>query len=323
MDDMQSRDEASNDKIAEDLLIWMFGTLIKARDYKKCLVVFLGNMYPYDGSILKKLKYNPMWKSLICGAILADGESIWPEFRSVESLLEELENDTAIGHREIFYAEIMNDENASGSSGVNLNKIPSYPVEFDSIQPTGGFIVIDPASGKKQGDDVAIGVNFIVEGKPVFKYLKTGTFTPSETIKEALSLALQYSIPLICVEAVAYQSTLLHWFGVVCESLGISGIFLEELSPKNTAKNTRIKNGLIAVVKGEIILHPEVKSHVIHQAVNWDPHKVNNKDDILDLVAYIPQVMEKYLELTRFLHKPNLYELEVEASFTEDLQLAF
>jgi hypothetical protein len=294
MDDMQSREDAEQKIVAQKQLIWMMGTLMKARSYERCLFVFVGNMYPFEDCILRKLKYNKTWISFICGGILADGKSLWEELRPLESLLAELENDIAMGHPEIFYSEVLNDEEAGTVSGIDVSKIPAYPQELDSLEPQGGFIVIDPASGKKQGNDVAIGVFFIYDGKPLLKTMEAGKFSPLETIHTALRLALTHRIKVICVESNAYQYTLLFWFDFVCQQLQISGIDLCELFAGAMSKNSKIKNMLPQLTKGEILLHPSVRSQVVHQIVHWNPLKMNNTDDLLDLLAWTYRAIELY-----------------------------
>jgi hypothetical protein len=127
MDDMQSREQAESVVESMKITTWMLGTLLKAASPHRCLYIFVGNMYPFEGSILKKLKYNPTWISFITGAIQEDGESIWPELKSIDDLLTELENDVQFGHPEIFYSEVMNDEEAGTRSGIDISQIKALP----------------------------------------------------------------------------------------------------------------------------------------------------------------------------------------------------
>lgn len=308
MDDMQSREEAENKKTAKDLMIWLLGTLMKARNYERCVFIFVGNMYPFEGSILRKLKYNSQWVSFICGGILADGESLWPEFRSVKDLLEELEHDTASGHPEIFYAEVLNDEEAGTVSGIDISQIPQLPNKFDGTEPQGGCVIIDPASGKKEGNDIAIGLFLIYDGSPVLRKIKAGKFDPLTTIYEALRLALEHGVTLIAVEDIAYQHTLLFWFDFVCKQLQLTGFTFVPLN-RGSSKNTEIKNALNCLISpqdkkvhdelrkfAQIYLHPDVRSKVLYQITQWNPLKINNTDDLLDLLAYIHPTISLYAE---------------------------
>ena len=65
MDDMQSREEAESQVESIKVLTWMLGTLLKANNKARCQFTFVGNMYPFDGSILKKLRTNPDRKSVV------------------------------------------------------------------------------------------------------------------------------------------------------------------------------------------------------------------------------------------------------------------
>jgi len=294
MDDMQSREDAENPTIADKQLVWMMGTLLKARNYEHCLAVFVGNLYPFNGSILKKLKYNPKWISFICGGILADGKSLWEELRPVEDLLSELENDIAMGHPEIFYSEVLNDEEAGTISGVDVSKIPPYPTHLDAIEPQGGFIIIDPASLKKSSNDTAIGEFLIFDEVPVLRRVQASVMTPLETIHNALKMALTAGIKVIAVESNAYQFTLIFWFEHVCQQLDIAGIEFCELNAGNMSKNAKIKEMLPQLLKGEIVLHPDVRSKVVNQIVHWNPLRISNVDDLLDLLAWCFKTIELY-----------------------------
>lgn len=305
MDDMQSREDAENPKTGADQLIWLLGTLMKARNYERCLFIFVGNMYPFDASILRKLKYNPQWISFIAGGILADGESLWPEFRPVEELLAELEHDISMGHPEVFYSEVLNDEEAGTVSGLDISQIPLLPEAYIQSEAQGGFVLIDPASGKKTGNDVAIGAFLIINGSPVFRELKADKYNPISTIHEALRLAMKYGITLIAVESNSYQATLLFWFEWVCTQLGISGFNFVELTATGQAKNAKIKAMLNCLLGDQVAkdkltkyaqiwLHPDVRSKTLHQITQWNPLRQHNDDDVLDLLAWVHPCIAMY-----------------------------
>jgi hypothetical protein len=86
----------------------------------------------------------------------------------------------------------------------------------------------------------------------------------------------------------------LFWFEKHCEDEGITGFEFVELSPKGQAKNNRIKRGLLQLLAGEIYLAPNTRSLVITQALEWDPLRVNNTDDIIDPIGYVEEVMRDY-----------------------------
>lgn len=295
MDDIQPREMAENKELSDALMTWMLSTLMKARSNSGCTYIYVGNMYPQN-CILEKLKNNTQWTSFIVGGILADGSSLWEELRPIEELISEYQADSEMGHPEIFISEVLNSTDIVGASGIDISKIPQLPPYYEDAEPEGSFILIDPSSGKKEGDDCTIEHYSVCDGKPIFDELQSGTFSPLETIKAALELGIKRNTRLICVEDVAYQSTLLFWFNHVCNEEGITGFEFVPTAPKGQAKNNRIKRGLLRLISGEIYLHPRVRSLVLNQIVEWNPLKINNKDDIIDPIGYVEEVMRDYPE---------------------------
>ena len=235
----------------------------------------------------------------MAGCFLADGESLWPALFSKEQLLEELLYDLSVGEGATFFAEMMNDREAGTRSGVDVSLIPAYPTQLmdDSILPQGGFYIIDPSLGKKASDDVAIGKILVYDGVPVLRKIWHDKFSPLETVDTPLKDALESRIQLIVAESVAYQATLLFWMDFRAKMLNITGINFCEVTPEGYAKNQRISDMLKLLMQGKILLHPEVRSAVIHQLARWDPLRKNNVDVILDVLAYIMKVMAKFSAL--------------------------
>jgi hypothetical protein len=293
MDDVQTRELAENKDLSEELLKWILGTLSMARSNFGCTYIYVGNMYPQN-CILERLKNNSEWTSFIVGGITADGQSLWEELRPVEELLSEYESVQQMGHPEIFISEILNSTDIVGTSGIDISKIPVLPSYYTDADPEGSFILIDPSAGKKTSDDLTINHFSVCDGVPIFDELIHGTLSPLETIKEAIALGLRRNTRLICVEDTSYQATLLFWFEHYCESQGITGFIFAPVSPKNRAKNNRIKRGLLRLLSSEIYLGPAVRSKVLAQIVDWNPLKVDNTDDIIDPIGYVEEVMKDY-----------------------------
>lgn len=328
LDDMQSREEAESPVESVKGLTWMLGTLLKANNKRRCQFVFVGNMYPFEGSILKKLKNNAAWVSFICGAILEDGKSIWPELRSEEDILDELENDISMGHPEIFFSEVMNDEEAGNRAGIDISKINYFDetaldTAAGKLDADAGFVIIDPAVGKKKNDAIAIGVFLIFDGKPVLWELCVGAFDPKEQIQNSMMLAMKYGLMAILVESVAYQATLVYWMNEAKARHGLTGLRVLEIYPGTTTKNARILNALKQLTSADKSLQitQRCKSQVINQVVHFNPIKTRNFDDILDLLAYPYQAIQMYGML---LFKPfALPQQASDAAFSDTLQIAF
>jgi hypothetical protein len=292
-DDIQTKECAESMAMSSALERWLIGTAMKARSPRGCLYCFFGNMYPGPNSILRKLRDNPTWVKFVSGAILADGTALWPELRSMDSLIEEFNNDISMGHPEIFLSEVMNDVDVGVNTTTDLGAIKEWPWGPHEI-PQGSFIIIDPSNNKKGGDNVAIGRFDVYDATPALVEVIDEKLSPGNTIRRALLLALENKIRLIAVESTAFQYTLLYWFNEIATQLGITGISFVPIYSGSYSKNSRITDMLKKLTQGELVLHSSVRNRVISQIVNWNPLKRDNNDDLLDLLSYSDRVMELY-----------------------------
>lgn len=292
-EDIQTKECSESLVQSSALERWMIGTAMKAKNPNGCIFIFVGNMYPGPNSILKKIKDNPTWTKFISGAILMDGSALWEAHRSIKSLIKELDNDIAMGHPEIFFSEVLNDTEAGINNTIDLSLIPEWKWTVNDF-PQGKFILIDPSTNKIHGDACAIGYFEVYDGTPGLRQVIEEKLSPGNTIRKALLLALQTGTRLIAVESAAYQYSLLYWFGVIESSLGLSGFSFVPVYTGSASKNSRIATMLKSLTAGEVILHPSLKSRVIHQISNWAPMKRDNVDDILDLLSYSTKILELY-----------------------------
>lgn len=295
MDDIQTRECADSEVQANSLETWMIGTLMKAKSPTGCMFLFVANMYPTKHSILRKLKNNPTWIKFIAGGILADGTSLWEELQPIKQLLAEFENDLAMGHPEIFYSEVLNDENVSANNLIDLSKLPAVPYSPGDI-PGGNFIVIDPATDKINSDEVSVGYFEIHDASPIMMELEEGRFSPGETIKKALNFALTHNCRLIAVESNAYQYSLLYWFDFICQQMGIVGIEAVPIYSGVRAKNARILEMFKGYAKGELYALDDAKLALHLQITSFNPLRRDNTDGILDLMTYAPRVVQEFGE---------------------------
>ena len=294
-EDIQSRECADSEVQSTGLENWMVGTAMKAKSPHGCMFLFVANMYPTKHSILRKLKSNPKWTKFIAGGVLADGTSLWEDLQPIKQLMAEFENDLAMGKPEIFYAEVLNDENASSNNLIDLSKLPDIPCSEGDI-PAGNFIIIDPATDKLGADEVSIGYFEIHDASPVLMDIKEGRFSPGDTIRHALTYALTHNCRLIVAEANAYQYSLLYWFDFLCEQMGIIGIHAVPIYSGSKSKNSRILEYFKAYAAGELFIHPDARPIVHNQITGFNPLRRDNTDGALDLMTYAPRVVEEFGE---------------------------
>lgn len=292
-DDIQSRSMAESQAVSEALEREMYGTAMKAKSPQGCLFIFIANMYPTKWSILRRLKTNPNWIKFIAGGILADGTSLWEDLQPIEQLHKEFQNDLLSGHPEIFYSEVLNDENATANNTIDVSKIPSYPYQ-DSDIPAAKFLVIDPSNDKKTSDAVSIGYFEVHNGYPVLRELKEDRLSPGDIIREALKLCFKHGVSVIAIESNAFQYSLLYWFNFITAQMGVQGIEPVEIYSGVSSKNARILSMFHMLLKGETWIHPDCVPACYLQITQFNPMKRDNTDGLLDLLTYAPKVMELY-----------------------------
>lgn len=308
-DDIQSRETAESEILSTNLEKWLQGTAMKAKSPKGCLFIFLANMYPTKWSLLRRLKANPTWTKFIAGGILADGTSLWEELQPIEQLYKEFQNDLSMGRPEIFYSEVLNDENASSNNQIDFSKIPPY-TRLDGSIPAGKYVLIDPSGNKLNSDNCAIGYTEVFESVPVLMELVNKKLSPGETIREALKLCLTHNCKLVIIEAVAYQASLCYWFNFICQQMGITGIQVVEIYTGGYTKNHRIISMFKQLMAGEIEIHPSVFPEVSIELLGFNPLKTDNTDNILDLLAYATKAVEMYGEYMVSYNDINSMEFE-------------
>lgn len=290
-EDAQTKDSALSPELNSKFIKWYIGTLHKARSYKRSLIIYIGNIYN-ERCLLNQLRANPQYITFIAPAILANRETIWPEFRTYESLIQEFRSDIALGHPEEFIAEVMNDPLAETVSHFDCALVPPYAFPLE-LEPDGAFLTIDPATGKESGNATAITLHHVIEGRCCIRKIYFGQWNDEATVREGLKIAIGEGCSHIFVEAVAYQASLANYFYRVISGKNIA-IRVVPITPMGIPKNARIKNFLKRIVADKTkklpipqnYIHPEARPHVFFQAVRFNPVKRDNEDDILDSAAY-------------------------------------
>jgi len=303
-EDYQTKEESENELLSDKLYKEMLGTHMKAKSPFGCVFIFIANMYPTPGSILKKLKNNKDWLSFIVGGITNDGKSLWEELQPLDQLLSEYEKDLNAGHPEIFLSEVLNDENAGIKAGIDITKIPQFPFDEDEL-PQGRAIIVDPSLDNPTSDYNGVGLMGTYDGIPTLEQVKLKRYTPLELIKTAMILAMETGTRLICVENIAYQASLLFWFEKVCQDNGISGFHFVPLNVGGKSKNAKIMATLKELEKSEIYVKSAVRPLLVNEIIKFNPLKKNNQDTCLDLATFMKKVVEQYEDLMLMVYEAN------------------
>ena len=268
------------------------------------LIVYIGNMYS-ENCMLYQLKKSSRWISLITGAILEDGQPLWPELHSLEELLDSYLHDVELGEEEVWFAEVMNDPIIASLSLITEG-IPEYNEDFSVTIPDGVFVTIDPAGMKKTSDDNVIVLHYVYNGKGIVRKINAGIKDPETLIKECLAQVIEEGASVIGVEDAGYQGTLLFWLNKYMTLWGIKNVTVVPLKPKNRSKESRIRSFVFEVLNKEYNIHAEARAQWLWQAMKYKIGKKDNKDDILDGCAYGIDMRTEYWPLITNLKKLSL-----------------
>ncbi|MGE4259168.1 MAG: head assembly cofactor [Candidatus Babeliales bacterium] len=272
------------------------------------LIIYVGNMYS-DQCMLYQFKNNPHWISLITGAILDNGEPLWPELHSLEELMESFLHDEELGEADVWFAEVMNDPVSKATSLLH-EALPDSP--YENYTPDGVFLTIDPAGFRKASDDNVITVNYVYDGKGIVEEIDAGVKDPEQLIIRALQLALHHGASIIGVEDVAYQQTLLFWLEKYIKAWKITGIDVVPLKPKNRSKESRIRTFVAELYTTSFYLGKSAKALYVWQAMKYKIGQKENEDDILDAVAYSLDIRADYWHLIKNMKATGKWLVETE-----------
>lgn len=289
-DDIQSRSNARSPAESSSLYDWFTATLTFTKSPQGCTLLYIGNMYPYDGCILKKLVKNPSYVTFVVGAILADGQSLWPEVFPIEKLQEDFRLTQRSGSPEIFLSELLNYDKSVASTTIDFDNLPAYTYSDFSI-PEGGCVIVDPAGETATSDFTAMAVILIYSGIIHIRKLEKARLNPEKIIRRSAELAQEFGLRTVVIESYAFQKSLIYWAKRIPE-LGFFRFL--PISRGVKSKNAAILSVIDEIRQGSIILHPDVSPILLNELIYFDPNSKANKDDALDVVAYAPIVLARY-----------------------------
>jgi len=301
-DDAQTKECDNSDTERAALKQWLVGTLFKCLSKtEKKAVLYIGNMYSTE-CMLYMLSTMHSWTSLITGAILADGKVLWQDIQTLAELMEEYEHDNELGEGATWFAEIQNDPTGASCGLLELGeKLPKCAtVEDHTIYPI-KFITVDPAGRKATSDDNVVATHALIDGeKGLTLYIANGKWSPTRVIEEIVDQCIEYRVPIVFIEAVAYQETLAFWLekALAKRNLNVKVIPL----PTGTAsKYRRIKAWVKQFVGGKwFIADPTSYNKATFQLYKYKADRTDNVDDILDVLAQgILAITKHYQEIIR------------------------
>lgn len=299
VDDLEDEENTATDAQRQKLKNWVYGPFLKALDKSWNKVIWLGNMISED-CLLNSLINSKYWDSMLYGCLLSDGKPLWNDLWPIEAIVKDFLEYKEQHLTHVWFAEMMNLPTAAGSGLVQPEEIKFHPRRFPPDLEA-GCITIDPAGGNADGDDTAIVVHGVVNGEPEQIDYEFGKFNPTKTAEVAIELCYKWGINVIGIENIAYQRALEDVFKLLFILNGIMNIEIVLLRGNDTNKTIRLQAFWSMNIQEQYAIC-ETAIDVVQQAVTYNVTKKNNRDDLIDAVAYGPQMMQEYLPLM-LLHK--------------------
>lgn len=295
VDDLEDADDLDDDKIASKTRRWFFGTFIKALDRRVAKVIYIGNLLSSD-CLLHRLTRSKYWTSMVLGALLKDGTSLWPDMWPIDKLIEDYQEYVENGLSSLWFAEMMNLIIAGENALIRAEEIRyGEPVPPERIRC--GFITIDPATGEGD-DDTAIAVHMLIDDTmgnliPQTVDYRLGKISELDTVLVTFELCRYWGVTVIGIESVAYQRALATLFELMKIQHGLPELEIIKLYPGAVSKVLRLR-AWCALNKagGWLLTLNEV--HATTQLLSFDVTKDKNVDDLIDAIAMGPEMLKSY-----------------------------
>lgn len=199
----------------------------------------------------------------------------------------EFQNDLDAGQPEVFFAEVLNDDNCTVIGDFNPERVPAPP-SYEEEEPHSRFLVIDPSLGKKESDGQWVGLYEVWEDEPVLVEAREYQLSAPKLVEAVITWCAELPCFCIGVESYGYQATLKQWFDHYFEMLHIDGMNVVEVrkAGAHKTKNAAIINSFKELFDAKWYLGEDATTAYFAQAMFFDKRKTDNTDDLLDVGVY-------------------------------------
>lgn len=306
-DDYEGLDVRESETIRKKIYKRFWSEVFYSKDSVRGKIWFIGTP-PHEDSLIWRLHQDPHVPSLFYSSIKDDGTALWEARRP----LKEIEYDKARAEREgqtalaMFYAEIMCDPSPIEMQVLNPKMLRKFNRKeiMEKLNRARVYTLVDLQSGGKEGHDYDVMTTLAVtrerykdtmEEKWFILDIKHGRWSEPRKLEILEDIVKTYS-PIVGIEDVGYQRTFIE----AAERRKYEhGIFykIEPLKPRGVRKTERIMGLETPLNTGVINIpddNPKWVADLVHEMTVWSPTKDNTHDDIIDTLAYTPQLVKLY-----------------------------
>jgi len=306
-DDYEGKEVRESETIRKKIYKTFWSEVYYSKDAILGKIWFIGTP-PHEDSLIWRLHKDPNVPSIFFSSIKDDGTALWEARRP----LREIELDRERAEREgstalaMFYAEIMCDPSPIAMQVLNPEKLRKFNRNevMKKLARARVYTTVDLQSGGKEGNDydvmTTVAVTRDMHNETIVERwyildIRHGRWSEPRKLEILEEIARMYD-PIVGIEDVGYQRTFLE----AAERYRYEhGIFykIEALKPRGVRKTERIIGLETPLNTGVVFVpddNPKWLADLTHEMSVWSPTKDNTHDDILDTLAYIPQLIRLY-----------------------------
>lgn len=293
VDDLEDNDNTATPMLQKKLKIWFFGAFIKAMSKKRHKIIYLGNMLSNQSILYYIVDQSSQWHSMRFGALLSNGQPLWPEMWSIEAIKADYIEYQKNGLSALWFAEMMNMPMSEGTALIDPSDIPYLPLIMPGEQ-TNAFITYDPAiSQKTWANDSAIVVHAYLRDRWQIVETVAGKFELDQVFHILIELCHKWNTRCVGIEKGAFQIGIKFIFEILMKSFNQT-FNIYEVEHKNKSKVERLATWC-SLLRSKHWVLTEGDQAVTQQLIGFDPLKTNNIDDVIDACAMGPVMTEYYM----------------------------
>lgn len=288
VDDFESDKNIATDEAMEKLRKKFFGPIKKCIDEFNHKTIWIGNLIKKNQMLERFLQSNK-WTTVLYGALLQNGQPLWPDMWPIEKLMQDYEEYQEEGMLDIWFAEMMNQPVNTANAIILAEQIPYVPLlEPRSDEIPIGFITIDLASSDKSWGHATVVAVHIWDDEwerwQIAEYEELYGVDPVSLFPHVVNLAQKWNVFVVGIEAVQYQATVKPVFEHFCIMENISNFEFVQI-PARAQKASRIITWA-GLLKSKTYVLNEGDFTATQQLLNYDPKSKSNKDDVIDACAH-------------------------------------
>lgn len=293
VDDLEDKDNIATEELFLKLKRWFYGTFRKCLDKFDHKIIHIGNMIS-NKCMLKEHCASEYWFSRLYGALLSNGQPLWPDAWPIEKLKQDFIEYLKAGMTDIWFAEMMNMPIGIGKGLIKADEIYYLPEIYPEDVEYSCMTLDLAISDRTWAHETVMAVHGW--NGECWQSVETDGgvgIDPINLFERVIALCYKWHINVVGIESVAYQASLKFVFNFLCATRGIENIRFVDLYA--TGRKVQRFSPWAAMIKAKEYALTESDFKTTEQLLTFDPKLKNNDDDYIDAKSYVIQMINNWL----------------------------